>query len=66
MESQATENISTPENSLQLHEQANKRKKVRTHKFNEVQHIGAKLKTLNSDIKQTLKHTQTCLEAKHN
>ena len=33
---QAIENNSTPVNSRQLHKQANKEKKVRTHGFNEV------------------------------
>ena len=36
---QATENSNTLENSRQLHEQANKKKKARTHKFNEVQQL---------------------------
>ena len=34
---QAIENNSTPENSHKLHEQENKGRKARTHKFNEVQ-----------------------------
>jgi len=40
---QATENNNTPENSRQLREQANKEKKSRTHKFNEIRQLSMSL-----------------------